>query len=128
MPAGRPTDYRPEFCERVIELGRNGRSVAQMASILDVSKGTLYLWAQVHPEFSDALSLAKTHAQAIWEEKGETGLESREFNAGLYKVSMSARFPDDYSDRQKIDHSSSDGTMTPPSAIVIRPYDPSKDA
>lgn len=26
MPAGRPSDYDPAYCERVIELGREGKS------------------------------------------------------------------------------------------------------
>ena len=38
MPAGRPTDYRPEYCERVIELGRLGMSVVEMAADIGVAR------------------------------------------------------------------------------------------
>jgi hypothetical protein len=37
MPAGRPTEYRIEFRDTVIALGREGKSKAQIAAALDVS-------------------------------------------------------------------------------------------
>ena len=128
MPAGRPTDYLPEYCEKVVEWGAIGWSRAQMAAEMDVSFVTMRAWEEAHPEFLKATTRARVKAQAYWERRAHDGMENRDFNASLWSKSMAARFPDDYSDRQKIDHSSSDGTMTPPSAIVIRPYDPSKDA
>lgn len=97
----RPTAYLPEYCERVIELGKQGKSVVQMACALEVHKDTLYEWAKVHPEFSDAFTRAKQHAQCWWEDKGQAGLEASGFNASLWSRSMAARFPDDYTERQK---------------------------
>ncbi len=56
MPAGRPTDYRPEYCERVIELGRLGMSVVEMAADIGVARNTLeQLWPAANPEFLQAL-------------------------------------------------------------------------
>ena len=98
---GRPTDYLPEYCERVIELGKEGKSVVQMACELGVHKDSLYEWAKVHEEFSDAFTHAKQWSQHWWESKGQTGLESGGFNASLWSRSMAARFPDDYTERQK---------------------------
>lgn len=106
---GRPTDYLPEHCERVIELGREGKSVVQMACELDVHKDTLYEWAKVHPEFSDAFTRAKQWSQYWWESKGQTGLETSGFNASLWSRSMAARFPDDYTERQKREVTGKDG-------------------
>jgi hypothetical protein len=40
---GRPTTYDPSYCERVIELGEKGKSKAQIASALRVSRKSLYL-------------------------------------------------------------------------------------
>ena len=48
MPAGRPTDYRPELCEAVIELGKQGKSLVQMAAALDITKQTLLVWEKEH--------------------------------------------------------------------------------
>lgn len=101
MSGGRPSDYLPEFCERVIELGRMGKSKAQIAADLDVCRNTLDNWATVHPEFLNALTRARDFAQAWWEDKAQTGLETSGFNASLWSRSMAARFPDDYTERQK---------------------------
>ncbi|QIC52902.1 putative terminase small subunit [Brucella phage EF4] len=67
MAGGRPTLYRPEYCETVIELGKQGDSLAQMAAHFDVSRQTIENWASDHPEFLAALSRAKVHCQAWWE-------------------------------------------------------------
>lgn len=99
MTAGRPTDYRTEYCERVVELGREGKSHAQIAAELDVARQTLHNWAEAHPEFLDAITRARDLAQAWFEDKGQGGLEEPKFNAGLWDKQMRARFPKEYSER-----------------------------
>lgn len=101
MPAGRPTDYRAEYCERVVELGREGKSHAQIAAALDKARNTLYDWADVHPEFAQAMTRARDLSQAWFEDKGQGGLETPGFNASLWAKQVSARFPDDYTERQR---------------------------
>lgn len=113
MPAGRPTLYRPQFCDVVIKAGKLGKSKAQMASALDVSRGTLDDWAKANPEFADAIVRAREHAMAWWEEKGRTHLiekpMGKKINAQLWSRSMAARFPDDYRENSKVELS---GTLT----------------
>ena len=55
---GRPSTYDPAFCERVIELGEQGKSKAQIAKALRISRKSLYLWMKVHPEFAEAMKEA----------------------------------------------------------------------
>jgi len=105
----RPTGYRDEFCEQVIELGRQGKSKAQIAANLDVCRQTLENWATAHPAFLDALTRARDLAQAWWEDKAQIGLETPGFNASLWGRSMAARFPDDYTERQKREITGRDG-------------------
>lgn len=109
MLRGRPTNYLPEYCQRVVELGREGKSVVQMACELDVHKDTLYEWVKVHPDFSDAFTRAKQWSQNWWENKGQSGLDASGFNASLWSRSMAARFPDDYTERQKRELTGKDG-------------------
>lgn len=123
---GRPSEYKPDYCETVIDLGRQGKSLAQMASHFDVSRQTIDNWAAAHPDFLEALNRAKVHAQAWWEEKGATGMEVAGFNAAVWKKSMEARFRDDYTEKREIDHRSSDGSMTP-REIVLRPLTANAD-
>lgn len=105
MPAGRPTDYRAEFCERVIELGREGKSYTQIARDLDVAKSTLYEWKATYPEFSDALTRARELAQAWWEDIGQIQMVApvQGFSASLFAKQVSCRFPEDYTDKSKVE-------------------------
>jgi hypothetical protein len=98
---GRPTTYRKEYCDLVIELGKRGKSIAYMASQMDVSRETVYEWARVHPEFSDALTRAKAHAQSWWEDAGQNALMMPGFNSSVWAKSMAARFPEDWRDNTK---------------------------
>lgn len=99
---GRPSDFKPEYCDAVIALGREGKSKAQLAAALDVSRQTIENWADRHPEFMDALTRARDLALAWWEEQGQAGIWSKEFNAPAFIKQMQARFRDDYGD--KVDH------------------------
>lgn len=62
--AGRPTKYREEFCEQGRKLCLLGYTNAQLADFWDVAESTIYLWAEQHPEFSQALKAGKVVADA----------------------------------------------------------------
>jgi hypothetical protein len=124
MPAGRPTDYLPEHCQQVLDLGREGKSHAQIAAELGVARQTLHNWAAQHPEFMDAITHARDLAQSWWETKGQDGLEKPGFNASLWAKSVSARFPDDYTERQKRELTGAGGKDLLPSKIVFEVVDP----
>ena len=105
MPAGRPTDYDPEYCKTVIELASQGKSKAQMAATIGVTRKTMWTWAQQYPEFLNAFELAEELCQQWWENIGQTYLvntkDGDSLNTGLWARSMAARFPKDYTDRTK---------------------------
>lgn len=109
MPAGRPTKYKPEYCERVIELGRAGKSRAQTCAILDIAIETLANWEKAHPEFLAATTRARELAQAWWEDQGQDGLTADKFNAQLWWHQVRNRFPADYRDKQEHEHTGKDG-------------------
>ena len=108
---GRPSSYRPEYCERVIEMGKNGYSIASMASELDVDKASILRWRDEHEEFRTALSKALVHAQHWWERTGVLGMleGGKGFNALVWKVSMQARFREDYTERKVQEVTGKDG-------------------
>lgn len=99
---GRPSKYDPAYCERVIELGKEGKSLVQIAVALDMPKSTLQSWADQHIEFSAALTRAKQCEQAWWENKGQEGLTADKFNSAVWSKSMSARFREDYTERREL--------------------------
>jgi len=112
-PVGRPSLYDPSFCDEVVALGRKGKSVEQIASILNVSLRTMYSWRDAHEEFLHALDDAKTYEQAWWEEQAAAYMvenkESDRLNASLWSRSMAARFPKKYRESTKTEITGADG-------------------
>jgi transposase len=112
-PVGRPSLYDPSFCDEVVALGRKGKSVEQIAAILDVSLRTMYSWRDAHEEFLHALDDAKTYEQAWWEEQAAAYMvenkESDRLNASLWSRSMAARFPKKYRESTKTEITGADG-------------------
>jgi transposase-like protein len=112
-PVGRPTLYDPAYCEKVIELGRIGKSVEQIAAHLNLSLRVLYLWRDTHEEFMHALEDAKTFEQAWWEEQAAAYMvenkESDRLNPSLWSRSMAARFPKKYRESTKTEITGAEG-------------------
>ena len=98
---GRPTDYRPEYCDDVIEWGKLGKSKAWMCASLDIARTTLDLWIETHPEFSYAMDKALTNSQLWWEDAGQRGMETQGFSAPIWSRSMGARFPNDWREKSE---------------------------
>jgi len=63
---GRPTKYRKEYCQIAINLGKEGKGRAHLASTLGVSVSSLREWEQEYEEFSTAMDLNYTHSEAWW--------------------------------------------------------------
>lgn len=103
MPGGRPTKYKEEFCEIMIDMAAQGCGVVEICSRIDISKQTFYRWKSEKVEFSDAFTIAKLKCQAWWEAQGRR-LEGGELNHGLWKLNMVNRFPDDWSDKKEVEH------------------------
>lgn len=103
MPAGRPTLYKPEYCRRVIELGKDGKSQVQIACALEVDPKSLRDWAEAHEEFSLALTRAKAEEQNWWENAGQQGLFADKFNSAVWSKSVSARFREHYTETKRLE-------------------------
>lgn len=97
---GRPSKYRPEYCDIVESLGRKGKSIAEMAAILNVDRASLYRWADSHDDFAQSLARAKTFEQAWWEEEARRNLSVPGFQVKLWRRIMAARFKGDYARRK----------------------------
>jgi hypothetical protein len=62
--AGRPTDYREEYCEQAEKLCKLGATDKELADFFDVAESTINEWKLAHPEFSESLKKGKTLADA----------------------------------------------------------------
>ena len=130
---GPTTKFRPSMCQLVIDMGKEGKSLAQMAMACGITRKGLYDLAAsdehigpVKSEgeqagisgegrksgenaengliFGDALAHARDLSLAWWDAKGHENLENRDLNSGLYKIGVSARFPDVYREKAVIEH------------------------
>lgn len=75
---GRPSKYKPEFCELLLEHGERGMSFESFAGHpqVRVNIDTLYQWEKVHPEFSEAKGIFKAISLYHWEDIGATHVHS----------------------------------------------------
>lgn len=121
-PVGRPSLYDPAFCERVIELGKLGKSVEAIGSILEVGTRTIYRWVEEHEEFRHALELAKEHELRWWEEMAQGYMlehkDGEKLNSSIWSRSMAARFPKKYRESVKQEITGENGTPLIPSIQV----------
>lgn len=92
MPAGQPTKYKPEYCERVVEYMKEGASMHEVALDLDVHIDTIYEWIKVHPKFSEAIKKGKAFSEGWWKKKGRDSLNDNTFSPALWYMNMKNRF------------------------------------
>src|SRR5262249_6036988 len=64
----RPTDYRPEYCQTVIEVMSEGLSLTAFAGTIRQSRSIVYDWIKAHAEFSEAVTQARA-ARVLWLER-----------------------------------------------------------
>ena len=112
-PVGRPSLYDPSYCEQAIELGKIGKSTESIGAILGVGTATLYRWMDAHPEFREAIAIAKDMELDWWETMAQTHMvenkESDKLNASIWARSMAARFPKKYRESTKTEITGADG-------------------
>jgi transposase len=112
-PVGRPTLYDPAYCEKVIELGKLGKSIEQIASNLGIGTRTLFTWKDTHEEFRHALDEAKEHELDWWETIAQAMMvenkDSDKLNSSIWSRSMAARFPKKYRESTKTEITGADG-------------------
>ena len=94
MAGGRPTKYKNEYCDLLVNWMAGGLSFESFGSEVDASKQTLYTWTTKHPEFLDAKRVGTTKGQAFWEKLGRQAVVGKipGFNATVWIFSMKNRF------------------------------------
>ncbi len=91
-PGGRPTKYRPEYCETVVELMKDGASKTEVCGTIGVCHDTLIEWQKKYPEFSEAVKKGVLLSSAWWEREGRQSLRDRDFSYTGWYMNMKNRF------------------------------------
>lgn len=97
-PVGRPTKYKPEFCQQLIDHMAGGLSFESFAAVIEVDRDTLYEWNNSQPDFSDATKRAKDKCQLYWEKLGRDhvlneSIEEENYEEGTKKKSSKSLNP-----------------------------------
>ena len=119
---GRPTKYKPEMCETVIELMKEGASQYEVLATLGISEDTFYRWKKENEEFSESIKRGSQLSQAWWEKKGRISLDDRQFNSTLWYMNMKNRFK--WADKQEVKN---EGNVTIVMATGIDHYPGEQD-
>jgi DNA-binding XRE family transcriptional regulator len=96
-------EYHKRFCNVVMDQGRLGKSRAQMAAYIGVSRRTLATWERNHEDFKEALEIADDRALAYLETLAMKGLKLKHFQSALLNKLMASRYPKEYGEKSKLE-------------------------
>lgn len=106
MPAGRPTDYREEYGEALVEHCKDGASITSFAAEIGVARSTINEWMKHHPEFSEAVNRAKAKIAAWWDKQGRDVAENggQGGRATMVIFGLKNHDPEDFRDKTEHEH------------------------
>jgi len=88
--------WKPEYNDLVVEMGKKGKSFAQIAAEIGISARCMREWSNRvdYEDFNDALALSRTYCEAWWVDFGLRGIsgEIKGFSYIGWIFSMKARF------------------------------------
>jgi len=104
-PFGRPTKYRKEFCQMLIEHMKEGLSFESFGAKVDSSKQTLYDWLEKHQDFIDARRKGESYSRLKWEQLGMDGMTNKImfFNGNMWQFAMKNKFRDEWKDQSHVE-------------------------
>jgi hypothetical protein len=121
MPAGRPTDYKPEVIDEINEYLKSATpenqqipTIERIALNLGIHRDTLYEWAKVHPEFSDTIEKVKATQKDLLIQTGIFG--GKEVNATI--IALLLKVNHDMIEVTREEHTGKDGKDLFPQPIL----------
>lgn len=97
--AGRPTDYRPEMGEQILEFMTSGLSLAAAAAEIGVHRQRVYEWLERHPSFADTIWLAQAKRQLFLERRLLSAEQGPVVTSTIFALKNAG--PEDWRDRQE---------------------------
>jgi len=139
---GRPSAYKPEYAELAYKFCLLGADDSRLAQMFDVSEQTINAWKKQYPEFLESLKNGKEIADAeianslFHRAKGYSHpeVDIKVIDSQIVQTELTKHYPPDtgaamawlknrqpkqWRDRQEVDHTSADGSMTPKPSLVI---------
>jgi hypothetical protein len=115
---GRPSKYKPEYCEQIIAHMAQGFSFESFAGAISVDRDSLYEWVKRFPAFSDAKKLAFAKCLLHFEMLGKAAMEGQDIidkatgkviiqgkkiHPTLWIYQMKCRFRDQWSETVRVE-------------------------
>jgi hypothetical protein len=93
---GRPTLYRPDYCQGVIDHMGQGYSLTAFAGSIRVAVESVYEWQAKFPEFAEAVKIAKAARVSVCEGR-LMNAQNAQVTACIFQLKNAA--PDEWRDR-----------------------------
>lgn len=107
---GRPTKYKPEYCDKVVEFMSMGKSIAWCCGEFGIGATTMKRWKVDYPEFRTALEIAKMKCYQWWFDTIQNGLHTTKdkpvLHSGLVMGMMRNLFDWDKESSAQVDRQS----------------------
>jgi|SRR6185312_8299888 len=82
--------YKKTYPALYVSICKDGGSICNFCSQVNIARSTFYRWVDSHPEFNDAFHRGKEHTEAWFTEMGIRGMkgEFEKFNATVWSMLM----------------------------------------
>ena len=117
-PGGRPTKYDPAYCDQIIAHMQDGASMLSFAAEIGVSRATLNVWKDEHPEFLEAVEVGKAKCAAWWEKQARASATTGTGNGTLVIFGLKNMGRDEWYEKTHTEHSGEIGVRTIERTIV----------
>jgi hypothetical protein len=99
---GRPSEYRPEYDEMVIEAMAQGLSLTGFAGMIRHGRETVYRWMSAHSSFRDAVSRGRAARTLHLERKLLSARYGAQCSAAIFALRNAQ--PDEWKDVRSVQH------------------------
>lgn len=89
---GRPTDYTPELCQKIVNYFRKGWSIEEICLDLHICVQSYYNWKKIYPAFLEAIQTGEFYSKGWWQKRGRKALFDKTFNDKVWSRNMNNRF------------------------------------
>src|SRR6185437_8049191 len=102
MPAGRPSSYKPAYCNELIECLGEGYTIKGFAGSIGVGRQTVFDWLSKHKEFAEAYEIAQAKSVFYWETEFKSFAKTGKGSPAAFIFALKNRAPEEW--REKIEH------------------------
>lgn len=108
MPAGRPSEYKEEYCKMLIDHMSKGYSFMSFGADVSCGRTTLYEWVDKYPEFAaakkegEARALKFLESRAVGKIAGQkiAGFDPKMSDTAMLIFMMKTRFHKEYGEKK----------------------------